>query len=307
MAMKPGFKNAPKGFARPPMKKGSFKRLLKFLFADYKPMLITIFICLIVSALASSLSGLFLNSIYRALEYGLNGTITISEAWKTVIMTIITLGCIYLTGMICSLIYHQVGAVLTQKFLRDIRVKMFDRMQKLPIKYFDTHAHGDIMSMYTNDTDALRQLVSQSIPQLCATIITVITLSFIMIYLSVTLFVAVVIGLICILFVTKTIGGRSAKYFIAQQKAMGKMEGFVEEMVNGQKVVKVFCHEKEAISKFDIINGDLCDVSYKANAFSNMLMPRKVMIILSSKIPAKLPEVNKLEKLIFMPVPSVNI
>ncbi len=273
MAMKPGFKNAPKGFARPPMKKGSFKRLLKFLFVDYKPMLITIFICLIVSALASSLSGLFLNSIYKALEYGLNGTITITEAWKTVIMTIITLGCIYLTGMICSLIYHQVGAVLTQKFLRDIRVKMFDRMQKLPIKYFDTHAHGDIMSMYTNDTDALRQLVSQSIPQLCATIITVITLSFIMVYLSVTLFVAVVIGLICILFVTKTIGGRSAKYFIAQQRAMGKMEGFVEEMVNGQKVVKVFCHEKEAISKFDTINGDLCDVSYKANAFSNMLMP----------------------------------
>ena len=185
----------------------------------------------------------------------------------------LTLAVIYFTGMICSLVYHQVGAVLTQKFLRDIRVKMFDRMQKLPIKYFDTHAHGDIMSMYTNDTDALRQLISQSIPQLMATITTVITLSFIMIYLSIVLFIAVIVGLISILFVTKAIGGRSAKYFIAQQKAMGKMEGFVEEMVNGQKVVKVFCHEKEAVSKFDKINGDLCEVSNKANAFSNMLMP----------------------------------
>ncbi|MBE5757088.1 MAG: ABC transporter ATP-binding protein [Clostridiales bacterium] len=258
---------------RAPMKKGTFKRLIKMLFISYKPMLLTIFICLFISALASSLSGLFLNSIYEALEYGLNGTFTISEAWAQVLKTIITLGVIYLLGMICSLIYNQVGAILTQKFLRDIRVRMFEKMQKLPIKYFDSNANGDIMSMYTNDTDALRQLISQSIPQLMATIITVITLSVVMIYLSLTLFIAVVVGLISILLVTKTIGGRSAKYFIAQQKSVGKMEGFVEEMINGQKVVKVFCHEEEAKNDFEKINGELCEVSNKANAFSNMLMP----------------------------------
>ena len=274
MAMKMSMRTPPKGFKRPPMKKGSFKRLIKMLFLGYKPMILTIVVCLIVSAIASSLSGLFLSSIYKALEDAvINNSISSSEAWSIIIKTIITLAVIYFTGMVCSLIYHQVGAILTQKFLRDIRVKMFEKMQKLPIKYFDTNAHGDIMSMYTNDTDALRQLVSQSIPQLMVTITTVIILSFTMIYLSVILFAAVVVGLICILFVTKSIGGRSAKYFIAQQKAVGKMEGFVEEMVNGQKVVKVFCHEEEAMAKFDKINGDLCDVSNKANAFSNMLMP----------------------------------
>jgi len=273
MAMKMSMDRPSPNMKRAPMKKGTFKRLIKMLFISYKPMLLTIFICLFISALASSLSGLFLNSIYEALEYGLNGTFTISEAWAQVLKTIITLGVIYLLGMICSLIYNQVGAILTQKFLRDIRVRMFEKMQKLPIKYFDSNANGDIMSMYTNDTDALRQLISQSIPQLMATIITVITLSVVMIYLSLTLFIAVVVGLISILLVTKTIGGRSAKYFIAQQKSVGKMEGFVEEMINGQKVVKVFCHEEEAKNDFEKINGELCEVSNKANAFSNMLMP----------------------------------
>ncbi|MBR2614286.1 MAG: ABC transporter ATP-binding protein [Clostridia bacterium] len=258
---------------RTPPKKGTFKRLIKLLFTSYKPMLLTIFICLFISALASSLSGLFLNSIYEALEYGLNGTLTVDEAWLQVIKTIITLGVFYTVGVVCSIIYNQIGAILTQKFLRDMRVKMFEKMQKLPIKYFDSNANGDIMSMYTNDTDALRQLISQSIPQLMSTIITVITLCFIMIYLSLPLFLAVVVGLVCILLVTKTIGGRSAKYFIAQQKSVGKMEGFVEEMINGQKVVKVFCHEDEAKESFDKINGELCEVSNKANAFSNMLMP----------------------------------
>ena len=272
MAMKMSMRSSP-NMKRTPPKKGTFKRLIKLLFTSYKPMLLTIFICLFISALASSLSGLFLNSIYEALEYGLNGTLTADEAWLQVIKTIITLGVFYTVGVVCSIIYNQIGAILTQKFLRDMRVKMFEKMQKLPIKYFDSNANGDIMSMYTNDTDALRQLISQSIPQLMSTIITVITLCFIMIYLSLPLFLAVVVGLVCILLVTKTIGGRSAKYFIAQQKSVGKMEGFVEEMINGQKVVKVFCHEDEAKESFDKINGELCEVSNKANAFSNMLMP----------------------------------
>ena len=146
-------------------------------------------------------------------------------------------------------------------------------MEKLPIRYFDRNAHGDIMSVYTNDIDALRQLVSQSLPQLCSTIITLVTLTVIMLYYSILLWAIVVVGVIAILFITKTIGGRSAKYFMAQQRSVGQVEGYIEEMMNGQKVVKVFCHEEKAIEKFDKLNGELCDVSNKANGFSNMLMP----------------------------------
>ena len=146
-------------------------------------------------------------------------------------------------------------------------------MEKLPIRYFDRNAHGDIMSVYTNDIDALRQLVSQSLPQLCSTVITLVTLTVIMIYYSILLWAIVVVGVIAILFITKTIGGRSAKYFMAQQRSVGQVEGYIEEMMNGQKVVKVFCHEEKAIEKFDKLNDELCDVSNKANGFSNMLMP----------------------------------
>ncbi len=254
-------------------KKGTFKRLIKLLFTEYKVMLIPIVVCLVISAIAGSLGGLFLNSIYSALQNAVDGIWSVQVAWNQVIKTLLTLGFIYLIGILCSIVYTQIGAVLTQKFLCDLRVKMFSKMQKLPIRYFDTNANGDIMSLYTNDTDALRQLISQSIPQLISTIITVISLSFVMMYLSLTLFVCVVIGLIAITFVTKSIGGRSAKYFMAQQNAVGQMEGYVEEMINGQKVVKVFCHEEEAVKKFDVINENLCDASNKANAFSNMLMP----------------------------------
>ncbi|MGN1093434.1 MAG: ABC transporter ATP-binding protein, partial [Candidatus Neoclostridium sp.] len=165
------------------------------------------------------------------------------------------------------------GAKLTQQFMRDIRVKMFTKMQTLPIRYFDRNTHGDIMSTYTNDVDALRQLVSQSLPQTVSTVIVLITLACSMLYLSIPLFFVVLIGVVAILFVTKRIGGKSAKYFMAQQRATGAVEGYIEEMMHGQKVVKVFCHEEEAIEKMKVLNDDLCEASDKANSFSNMLMP----------------------------------
>lgn len=262
--------------AVPPMGKmnlGVLKRLMGLLFSNYKPLLIVIAICLVISAITGAVAGLFLSKVYAFLTDAIDGVITVKSAWSGVVSTLIILGSIYLLGIIANFIYQQLGAILTQRFLKDMRVKMFTKMERLPIKYFDQNTHGDIMSIYTNDIDALRQLISQSLPQFCSTLITITALSLVMLYLSVLLFFVVVIGLMVITWVTKTIGKNSAKYFIAQQKAVGKVEGYIEEMMHGQKVVKVFNHEDEAMDTFNDLNGHLFEVSNKANAFSNMLMP----------------------------------
>ena len=256
------------------MKKGVLKRLMGILFKNYKPLLLTIAVCLVISAITGAIAGLFLNTVYDTLTQAtIDKVISISDAWKKIISTLIVLGSIYVLGIIANFIYQQLGAILTQRFLRDMRVKMFKKMQRLPIKYFDTHTHGDIMSSYTNDIDAIRQLISQSLPQVCSTLITLTALSFVMLYLSVMLFLVVVVGLLAITMVTKKIGKNSAKYFMAQQKSVGEVEGYIEEMMNGQKVVKVFNHEEKAVEKFNTLNEKLYEVSNKANAFSNMLMP----------------------------------
>lgn len=262
----------------PPMKrgKGDFKvigRLLKILFKNYKALIIGLCICLVFSAISGSIAGVFLENIYKQIDNYFTGAMTQHEAWANVIKVLVVMLSVYAVGWLANFFLGQLGATLTQRYLRDLRNDMFDKMQRLPIRYFDRTAHGDIMSIYTNDVDAIRQLISQSIPQLIMTMITLITLTCIMLYFSVMLWAVVVVGVIAILFVTKRIGGKSAKYFLAQQKSVGKVEGFVEEAMNGQKVVKVFCHEEKTVADFDKINGELCDVSDKANTFSNMLMP----------------------------------
>ena len=262
----------------PPMKrgKGDFKvigRLLKILFKNYKALIIGLSICLVFSAISGSVAGVFLENIYKQIDNYFTGAMTQHEAWANVIKVLVVMLSVYAVGWVANFFLGQLGATLTQRYLRDLRNDMFDKMQRLPIRYFDRTAHGDIMSIYTNDVDAIRQLISQSIPQLIMTMITLITLTCIMLYFSVMLWAVVVVGVIAILFVTKRIGGKSAKYFLAQQKSVGKVEGFIEEAMNGQKVVKVFCHEEKTVADFDKINGELCDVSDKANSFSNMLMP----------------------------------
>ena len=262
----------------PPMKrgKGDFKvigRLLKILFKNYKALIIGLCICLVFSAISGSVAGVFLENIYKQIDNYFTGAMTQHEAWANVLKVLVVMLSVYAIGWVANFFLGQLGATLTQRYLRDLRNDMFDKMQRLPIRYFDRTAHGDIMSIYTNDVDAIRQLISQSIPQLIMTMITLITLTCIMLYFSVMLWAVVVVGVIAILFVTKRIGGKSAKYFLAQQKSVGKVEGFVEEAMNGQKVVKVFCHEEKTVADFDKINGELCDVSDKANSFSNMLMP----------------------------------
>lgn len=265
-----------KPVGRAPLQKGGFKvigRVIRMLFKNYKPMLFAVMISLVISAICGSIAGVFLQNIYVQIENVAKARATVDEAMTQVVKIVITMIVIYGVGWIATATLGQVGAVVTQRFLRDLRNEVFDKMEKLPIRYFDRNAHGDIMSVYTNDIDALRQLVSQSLPQLCSTIITLVTLTVIMLYYSILLWAIVVVGVIAILFITKTIGGRSAKYFMAQQRSVGRVEGYIEEMMNGQKVVKVFCHEEKSIEKFDKLNDELCDVSNKANGFSNMLMP----------------------------------
>ena len=250
----------------------SIKRLIGLLFKNYKGLLFVVAVCLVISAITSSIAGVFLQNLYTQCELAIKGA-SPDEVWKSIMTILTTMLGIYAVGWIANILMGQFGAVLTQRFLRDMRNDVFDKMQHLPIKYFDRNAHGDIMSIYTNDIDTIRQLVSQSLPQLCMTMITLITLTIVMLYYSILLWAIVVVGVIAILFITKKIGGKSAKYFIAQQQSVGKVEGYIEEMMNGQKVVKVFCHEDKTVSDFDKLNGELFDVSDKANGFSNMLMP----------------------------------
>ncbi len=265
--------NAPQRRVAPDVGIKSLKRVIKLLFTNYKSLLFLIAVTLVVSAVAGSIAGVFLNKIYTQFDNVNRHLISSNDAMNEVVKVVFAMVGVYAVGWVSTTVMGQVGAVLTQKFLRDMRNDMFDKMQRLPIKYFDRNTHGDIMSTYTNDIDALRQLVSQSVPQLCSTVITLVTLTVQMLYFSILLWVLVVVGVVAILWITKQIGGKSAKYFMAQQKSVGQVEGYIEEMMNGQKVVKVFCHEEKALEKFDSLNDELFDVSNKANAFSNMLMP----------------------------------
>ena len=180
---------------------------------------------------------------------------------------------IYLVGVVTSLFYNRTMVTISQGILKEIRDEMFAHMQTLSIKYFDTHTHGDVMSRYTNDTDALRMMISQSVPQVLAALITVISVFFAMLFLSPLLTLLVVIWAALMLTIASKIGGNSATYFVAQQSSIGVVNGYIEEMINGQKVVKVFCHEGEAKEGFDVRNEELCENATQANKFANILMP----------------------------------
>lgn len=253
-------------------KKGIIQRLLKTMFRYYPVMLpITVF-CIVFSAVVSSIPAVFMQNIIAAVE----------ESWKTgswdavggrIIKYVSILVVFYVLSLLANFIYNQLMAIITQGILKKMREEMFNKMQCLPIKYFDTHNHGDIMSHYTNDIDTLRQMISQSFPQLLISAITVVTIFSIMIYYSVWLTLAVIIGVILMTLIVKKIGGGSARYFFRQQTSLGKIEGFIEEMMNGQKVIKVFCHEEESKADFDRLNEELFKESEKANKYANILGP----------------------------------
>ena len=260
------------GKGAPGAKKGTMKRLIRTLFEFYPKALPLIILGIIFSAVVSSIPSVFMQNIIAIVEQSWqsgnwNG---VSEAVFKFVGILLVL---YILSLVSAFAYTQAMAVLTQGFLKKLRVKMFNGMQNLPIKYFDTHNHGDIMSYYTNDIDTLRQLISQSLPNLLISSVTIITVFSIMIYFSVWLTLVVFIGVAAIILVTKKVGGNSAKYFILQQMSIAKAEGFIEEMMNGQKVVQVFCHEDESKDAFDKINDELFENSKNANKFANMLMP----------------------------------
>lgn len=262
-----GFKGGPKAKNT----KGTLLRLFKFLFKYYKTYLIIVAVCIFLSALAGTVSSLFLNQLLLVIGDGINTSFnSVSGRLMQVIGLMIGF---YALGVITTFIYSQLMAVVTQGFLDKMRQNMFGSMQNLPIKYFDTHTHGDIMSYYTNDIDTLRQLISQSIPQLLTSFLTIVALLFYMLFLSVWMTLVVFLGVFAMTMVTKKIGGNSARYFVKQQKAIGVVEGYIEEMMNGQKVVQVFCHEEESKKDFDRINDQLFKDAESANIFANILMP----------------------------------
>ena len=258
---------------RPPIQKGTVKRLLKSLFHYYPVMLPIALVCIVINAAISSIPALFMERLYTLLGDALVQNLGWSDVAADMAGIMGLLIGMYIVSLIAGAVYTQLMAIITQGYLKKMREQMFNGMQDLPIRYFDTHNHGDIMSYYTNDIDTLRQMIAQSIPQLLISGIMCLTLFCIMLYFSIYLALVILFGLVCIVLVTKLVGGGASKYFLATQRAVARTEGFVEEMMQGQKVIKVFCHEEETKADFDKVNGYHFEQSDKANRYANMLMP----------------------------------
>lgn len=265
--------NAKAGINSKPEKKfdpHTIKRLFSYM-SGYKPQLLAVVICILLSAAASAASGLFLQTLIDKYIVPLLGQS--HPAFAGLLKAIAFMGAVYIIGVLSTLLYNRIMVVIEQGTLKRIRDEMFAHMQTLPIKYFDTHTHGDVMSRYTNDTDTLRQAISQSMPQMFASVVSVLAAFFAMLYLSVGLTFLVILFAFLLLKVIKILVGRSGKFFMKQQQSLGDVNGYIEEMINGQKVVKVFCHEEEAEKEFDKKNTELCYCSTEANKYGNITMP----------------------------------
>jgi len=246
-------------------------RLMKMVFKDYPVHMTVVAVCIVLSAAIGVAPAVYIETVTRCIEEGLR------SGWDAVsgkiLSTILVMIVLYLASLILTTIHTQLMAHVTQGFLHNTRVRMFSTMQRLPISYFDQNNRGDIMSRYTNDTDTLRQVISQSLPNLLSSGLTVIGVFAMMIYFSVPLMAVVLLGVMAMTWATKRVGGKSATFFVRQQESLGKTEGFIEEMMNGQKVVKVFCHEKAAERDFDVLNEQLFRDSESAHRFANIFGP----------------------------------
>ena len=259
----------PKGPAIP---KGTTIRLLKYVFSTYKAYWIIVLACITVSAVCGVTAQSFLQRLIDdCITPGIaNGMDTV---YKELLSILITMGSIYVAGIVCSFFYTRLGGIMTQGILKRFRMDMFNKMESLPVKYFDTHSFGNIMSTYTNDTDALRQMIGQSIPMVFQSMMTLVTIFIMMIRYSLWMLMVVIVFVVIMLFVIKKVAGGSTKYMLSQQRSLATAEGYIEEMMNGQKVVKVFNHEPESKERFDTLNENLRYNSDTANAYANMLMP----------------------------------
>lgn len=260
------------GRPRPSFDPKSLKRILGMLFKFYPVLLPVTIACILFSAVTSAMPAIFQQQVIADIEkFYKSGDW--SAATDVIIPKILILVVFYVLSIVSITVYNQLMVIITQGFLNKMRCACFKSMQNLPIKYFDTHKHGDIMSHYTNDIDTMRELISRSLPTLLQASVVVVTVLCIMLYYSLWMTLVVLTGVLLMVFVSKKVGGGSAKYFMRQQKSIGKTEGFVQEMMNGQKVVKVFCHEKECQKDFDEVNNQLFEDSFKAHAYANCLGP----------------------------------
>ena len=249
----------------------TLKRLLSYITKKHKFKFMIVLFCILISSLTTVVSSLFIKVVID--DYISPMLSTGVENFTGLLSTIGIMAIIFGVGIISTYTYNFLMVIISEDILREIRNQMFSKMQRLPIRYFDTHTHGDIMSHYTNDTDSLESMISQSIPQIISSIITVIAVFCFMFYLSIYLTLVVLFFLLLILIITKKLGKKSSMYFIAQQQAIGTTTGFIQEMINGQKVIKVFNHEKETIDNFNVLNDELCYNTNKANKYANIFMP----------------------------------
>ena len=247
------------------------KRLLAYIVKNYRIHIILVVIGIVVSVLANVQGTMFTKTLID--QYILPLLKSEAPDFHPLAMAILRVACFYAIGVGCTYTYNRLMIYVSQGTLRNLRNEMFERMETLPVKYFDTHAHGDIMSIYTNDIDTLRQMISQSIPQLISSVITIISVLVSMIILNVPLTIVTLFMVGVMLVASKNLAGLSGKYFMEQQKNLGIVNGYIEEMMEGQKVVKVFCHEEESLSKFNELNDQVFESANNANKFANVLMP----------------------------------
>ena len=254
-------------------KSGTTKRLLKMLWGYYPKMMPLILFLIVLTAVISAVPAVFQQKVVAVIQKTWETQMIWEQAKPQIMHYVMILAGFYVISLISSFTYNQLMAIFTQGALDKMRDQMFAHMESLPIRYFDTHKRGDVMSYYTNDVDAMRQMISQSFPQLLISGITIVAILCIMIYYSIWMTLVIVGGAVLTVYLTKVLGGKSARFFMAQQKAVGETEGVIEEMINGQKVIKVFNHQKEAQAEFDAANNRLYEAANIANRYSNTLMP----------------------------------
>ncbi len=253
--------------------KGTVKRLLKMIYSFFPRLLPLIVFLILINAVISAMPSVFMQKVIAVIQDAWENQLSWEETRPRIYSNVAVLIGLYACSLIAGFSFNQLMAVLTQGTLARLRDSMFQHMESLPIRYFDTHKRGDIMSYYTNDVDAMRQMISQSFPQLLVSLISVTTILCIMMYYSIWMGLVIVLGSLLSIYITRVVGGKSAYYFMAQQKYVAATEGVVEEMINGEKVIKVFNHEEEAEAAFDAANEELYQAAYNANRYSNTLMP----------------------------------
>ena len=260
----------PKGGAKPQNMKATVSRLMGYV-GRYRLPLLLVLLCILGNTIASVTASTFIKTLIDDYITPMIGQT--SPDFSGLLTQLVYMACIYVTGMVCGYLYNRLMVVVAQGVLKNVRDDMFAHMQTLPIRYFDTHSHGEIMSHYTNDTDTLRQMIAQALPQVFSSMISIVAVFVAMLSQSLWLTLTVVLFTVLIMWVTGRVSGKSGKFFVKQQQALASVNGYIEEMMNGQKVVKVFCHEGKAVEEFDRRNEELCHNATEANRFANILGP----------------------------------